>query len=272
MKTLIPRSLLLIGLALRALPAAAAVSYSWSGPQAIPDNNGSGLAYHFNLSDAATAITDVSVTLNISGGYNGDLYAYISHGAGFAVLLNQAGRTATSEYGYSTPGFAITFNTSATADIHNYQSLGAAYNGNGQVTGSWAADGRNVAPGQPYAPTERTAGLGSFTGVDPNGDWVIYFRDASAGGISYLNSFSVGVTAVPEPVNVALGVFAAVTFLVQGGRAWRRHRRAVPCQQGKLIPEGAFGIQKQARKRARKRATRTGWDRQSGKVGEFPTI
>ena len=223
MKTLIPRSLLLVGLALRALPAAAALSSSWSGPQAISDNNGTGLAYHFNLSDAATVITDVSVTLNISGGYNGDLYAYISHGAGFAVLLNQVGRTATSGSGYSTPGFAITFNTSATADIHNYQSLGAAYNGNGQVTGSWAADGRKVAPELSYDTTERTAGLGSFTGVDPNGDWVIYFRDASAGGLATLTDWTVGVTAVPEPINVALGVFGAV---FAGVAVVRRRRRA----------------------------------------------
>jgi len=27
------------------------------------------------------------------------------------------------------------------------------------------------------------------------------------------------------PVNVALGVFAAVTLLIQGGRAWRRQRQ-----------------------------------------------
>ena len=35
--------------------------------------------------------TDVQVTLHLSGGYNGDLYAYLTHGDGFAVLLNRVG-------------------------------------------------------------------------------------------------------------------------------------------------------------------------------------
>jgi hypothetical protein len=40
-----------------------------------------------------------------------------------------------------------------------------------------------------------------------------------------LNSFSLEITAVPEPVNVALGVFAAAGLLLQGGRAWRQRCR-----------------------------------------------
>jgi hypothetical protein len=35
----------------------------------------------------------------------------------------------------------------------------------------------------------------------------------------------VNVEPVPEPANVALGVFAAVGLVIQGGRAWRRRRQ-----------------------------------------------
>ena len=225
-KNIIPRCLLLIWLASPAIPVSAALYSSiWAGTQAIPDNNGSGLSYHFSLSDAAVLITDVSVTLDISGGYNGDLYAYVTHGDGFAMLLNRVGRTSTSEYGYSTAGFAITLTGSATADIHNYQNLAPSCNGSGQLTGTWGADGRAVTPALAYDTIARTATLASFNGLDPNGDWVIYFRDASPGGISTLNGWSVDVTAVPEPVNVALVVFAAVALLVQGRRSWRLRRR-----------------------------------------------
>ena len=224
MKTHLLRCLLLIWLANPVVPVSAALYSSWSGTQTILDNYGSGLSYHFNLSDSATVITDVSVTFDISGGYNGDLYAYLSHGDGFAVLLNRAGRTSTSEYGYSTTGFAITLTGSATADIHHYQSLGATYNGTGQLLGTWGADGRDVVPALAYDTTARTATLADFTGKDPNGgDWILYFRDASPGGISTLNSWSVQVTAVPEPVNVALGVLGGV-FLVAIGLRTRRVR------------------------------------------------
>ena len=76
------------------------------------------------------------MTLNIAGGYNGDLYAYLSHGAGFAVLLNRVGRTSVNTDGYSTPGFAVTLVGHAAADVHSYESLSPTYNANGQLTGT----------------------------------------------------------------------------------------------------------------------------------------
>ena len=66
-----------------------------------------------------------------------------------------------------------------------------------------------------------------FTGLDPNSTWSLALWDTSAGGIENgLAGWSLNVTAVPEPVNVALGVFAVVALLVQGGRAWRLRRHA----------------------------------------------
>lgn len=226
MKTSIPRFLLLLLLAGQTIPVHATLIPSWTGAQAIPDDNGSGLAYSFSFADAATSITDVSVTMNISGGYNGDLFVYLSHGGGYAVLLNRVGRTSTSDFGYNTAGFVVTLTGSAATDIHNYQTLSPTYNGSGQLTGTWAADGRDVNPNSALDTTPRTATLAGFNGLNPNGDWTLYFRDTSPGGISTLNGWSVEVNPVPEPVNVALGVFAAVALVVQGGRAWRARRRA----------------------------------------------
>jgi subtilisin-like proprotein convertase family protein len=227
MKTFLQRYILVVCLAGTAITAPAGLYSSWTGTQTIPDNNGSGLAYSFNLSDPLVSITGIAVTINLTGGYNGDLYAYLSHGDGFAVLLNRVGRTSTSDNGYSTAGFAVTFTDSATGDIHNYQSLSPTYNESGQLTGIWGADGRYVDPTVALDTSPRTATLANFNGQNPNGDWTLYLRDVSPGSISTLNSWTVDVSAVPEPVNVALGVFAAVVLLVQGGRAWRLRRKAL---------------------------------------------
>ena len=183
---------------------------NWNGDQAITDNDPSGVAFPFTLSDPAfTTIGNVSVSLNLSGGYNGDLYAYLSHGSGISVLLNRVGRVDQNEDGYGNPGFAVTFSGKVSLDIHEYQSLSPTYNGGGQLTGVWAADGRNLDPAT-AAPTfnaaPRDATLSSFTGTDPNGSWTLFLADLSSGGISTLNSWSIEVTAVPEPARTGLAI------------------------------------------------------------------
>ena len=186
--------------------ARAALMASWNGSQAITET--SGVAFPCTLSSSQTTIPDLSVTLNISGGCNGDLFAYLSHDGGYAVLLNRVGRSSIDDLGSSTSGFAVTLTSRAAPDIHNSQNLSPSYNGAGQLTGNSGADGRDVRPDLSFDSTPRTAGLNSFNGLDPNGAWVIYFYDASLGGVSTLNGWSVEVQAVPEPVNAALGLFS----------------------------------------------------------------
>ncbi len=66
------------------------------------------------------------------------------------------------------------------------------------------------------APTSYNASGGSdtfnskFGGDDPSGTWTLFFADVSSGGNATLDSWSLGITAVPEPVNVALGIFGGV--------------------------------------------------------------
>ncbi len=222
MKIAIKRMAVLILLAGMPGLSKAALSSGWSGTQAIADNDASGMAFNFSLTDAATSISDVSLTFNLSGGYNGDLYAYLSHGSGFAVLLNRVGRSAGNTDGYGNSGFAVTLSGSASADIHQYQSLGPGYNGNGQLTGTWGADGRFLDPASAasaFDSSPRNNTLSTFNGMNPNGTWTLFFADRSGGEVSTLTSWSVDITAVPEPVNLALGVFAGVF----GSAAfWRR--------------------------------------------------
>lgn len=89
---------------------------------AIPDNDPNGLAVATNLIGIAGNISTVTVGLDISGGYNGDLYAYLAGpNGGFAVLLNRVGATAGNQYGYSDTGFSITLDDSAAYNnLHYY--------------------------------------------------------------------------------------------------------------------------------------------------------
>jgi subtilisin-like proprotein convertase family protein len=104
----------------------------------------------------------------------------------------------------------VTLTSSATAqDIHSYQNYSPAYNSSGQVTGTWQADGRT----DPLVNTPRGS-LSYFNGLDPNGTWTLFFADRSAGDQSTLVGWSLEITTVPEPVNVALGIFAGVFLVV----------------------------------------------------------
>jgi hypothetical protein len=69
--------------------------------QVIPDNTPAGVAYAVNFGATGLNTSDISVTLNLSGGYNGDIYAYLSHGGQIAVLLNQINGTAASGSGFN---------------------------------------------------------------------------------------------------------------------------------------------------------------------------
>ena len=72
----------------------------------MPDGNTVGWTSMQSLSGIPdNQITDVTVTLNISDGYNGDLYAYVAHGPGFVVLLNRVGLAASRPFGYGDAGF-----------------------------------------------------------------------------------------------------------------------------------------------------------------------
>ena len=222
MNRLLVQAIACAGLFAAAAPAVGALSYTYSGPAVtIPDNDASGRAFAFSLTDAATTIESLTVTVNISGGRNGDLYAFLSHNSGYTVLLNRTGRGVTTSGstadGYANTGFAMTFSSSGAANVHFYQNNSPAYNGSGQLTGTWQPDGRTIDPEAGAASFDAggSASFSSFIGQNPNGDWTLFFADMAALSESTVNGFSVDViAAVPEPVNVALAVFAGFGALL----------------------------------------------------------
>jgi subtilisin-like proprotein convertase family protein len=175
--------LMLCGLA-TVLPAGATLfSTNWNGGFAnggiVPDNNLSGWADTRSLSGLSGTISDISVNLHLTGGWNGDLYAYLVHGSGFTVLLNRVG-TPGQPFGYGDAGLNVTFTDSASVNIHNY--------GGGFVpTGNYLADGAGFAGG-------------NFLGLDPNGSWSLFVADYSAGGVTTVQSWGLqmDIVAVPE--------------------------------------------------------------------------
>jgi subtilisin-like proprotein convertase family protein len=185
----------------------------------IPDGDAGGWSDTRTISTSFTSIQSVTVNLNISGGYNGDLYVYLAHESGFSVLLNRVGKTSGNSFGYGDAGFNITLSDLAgvTTDIHSYGG-----NSGAQLTGTYQPDGRNVDPLTVVDSDPRNYRLDQFSNLNPNGGWSLFIADMSGGDQSTLVSWGMDIQAVPEPVNVALGIFAGLLTL---GRLFIWHRR-----------------------------------------------
>lgn len=168
----------------------------------VPDANPVGLTSTINISGMSGYITNLTVNLDITGGFNGDLYAYLLAPDGsMVVLLNRVGMGTNNVFGYSDAGFNISLTSAATNNIHDYQS-GSYGISNGQLTNSWAADSRMVDPMSApsvfdLAPTGYT--LANLTGLYPNGDWTLFIADLSSGGQSTFVSWGLTIVTVPEP-------------------------------------------------------------------------
>lgn len=197
------------------LSAQAGSSFFFStGNAIIPDNDANGYQDSRTLGGLAGPIADVNVTLTISGGLNGDLYAWLSHGTGLSILLNRVGRSSTSGVGYGNAGFGLdvqmdrfTLDDEAGQDVHFYQAGSYTLNTGGQLTGVWQPDGRILDPesaASAFDTAPRLNLLAAFDGLDPNGEWTLFVADLSAGHISTLTEWGLEIELVPEPSAVAL--------------------------------------------------------------------
>lgn len=195
-----------------AASAATIWSNTWNVSTAIPDNDDVGYTNSQIVADAGLVeIQNVTVNLNFTGGWNGDLYVYLMHGSGFAVLLNRPGRSVSSPDGSGTVGLDVTLDDNAPADIHT-----AIPDSGGTFSGTYQSDGRNVDPYNVVSTDPRTATLASFFGTNANGTWTLFVADQAAGDSSTLNSWSLTITAVPEPSAALLGGLGILVLL------WRR--------------------------------------------------
>jgi hypothetical protein len=154
--------------------------------QVIPDNSPVGVGYGFTFGESGLTVDSLVLTINMSGGFNGDMYGYLQHGGTLIELFNPASFSAGGASG-STLNLSLASGT-------GLNSLGTA-------------TAANLANGLTYAASDN---LNGFVNANPNGLWTLYFADQGAGDAMTLNSFNLSITAVPEPVNVALGVFGGV--------------------------------------------------------------
>lgn len=214
----------LSALLLAALPTHAQLhteTYNFNGINLdIPDGSVVGAADVQTLDTQVDVISDITVHLTIEdspGGdplaYNGDVYAYLSHESGFAVLLNRLGRILGVDLGYGDDGVDIMLNDAAPdGDIHLYQDTVVPGSGL-PLTGLWAPDGRNVDPVNVLNTDPRTALLSSFNGLNADGTWTLFVADLESGAQHRVSDWSMDITGVPEPGTaslLALGTLALV--------------------------------------------------------------
>ena len=196
-------------------------NYSFGGlALGIPDGNPSGLADTHSVSGSQiTQIESVTVTIDLSGSFNGDIYAYLTNGSDISILLNRAGSASGNSFGYDHDGFNITFDDLAATNVHSYGSEVTPAIGS-PLTGSWQPDGRLSDPNLVLDTDTPTASLSSFVGGDLNGGWTLFVADLSSGDNHVLESWSLQVVGVPEPSSVLLGLMGV------GSLVLRRRRRA----------------------------------------------
>jgi subtilisin-like proprotein convertase family protein len=216
-------------------------SFTFATGQAIPDADPNGLALTYNLdlsgiSGPGRTITDVTVGMDITGGYNGDLYAYLAGpNGGFAVLLNRTGVGAGTgtpyTFGYSDTGFNVTLDDTAASSIQYYQNSGypASLNGSGQLTGTWQPEGVSIdpqsAPSLFASPPGSPAMLSSFDNTDPSGTWTLFLADLAAGNQSVEGSITVNIVSVPEPATLPLAAIGGLALLALLALRHSRQRR-----------------------------------------------
>jgi subtilisin-like proprotein convertase family protein len=194
----------------------------------IPDGDLTGFQSSQVLSGLSGLVTDVNVTLNISGGFNGDYYAYLSHSGVISILLNRTGKSSSSGVGYGDAGFGpdtsanqFTFDDQAGHDVHLYRTFSFTLNAS-ELTGQWQPDGRLIDPlssGATFDSAARNKMLSGFNGLGPNGTWTLFLADVSAGGQGTLVSWGLDmVTAVPEPGSAGMLVALGSAFVYRRGR------------------------------------------------------
>lgn len=212
----------------------------------VPDDNPVGIVDTRNITfDAAAVITGLEVRLNLTGGWNGDLFASLVHDSGYAVLLNRVGNTALDPAGSGSSGMTVTFSDSASTDIHT------GIPGSGVVTGTWQPDARAVDPSVVTDTSPRTAFLSSFNEAPVQGNWTLFLADMAASDTSILAGWGLTVTseirdfAIWDANGNSSGIGGAGTWTASGS-AWATSAvgtsTAAQNVSAQLVFDGAGGV------------------------------
>ena len=183
------------------------VTYPMAVTTVISDNDPNGILQTITVSNSRLASLDfVTISINTTGGWNGDLYAYLEHDGVLTVLLNRPGRTVALPDGSATSGMTLTLADTAPTDVHT-----AA----GALIGTFQPDGRFIDPSLSLDTTPRTDLLADFTATSPNGTWRLFIADVAGGDEATLTGWSLSLTgaSVPEPASIGLLSFASFLAL-----------------------------------------------------------
>jgi len=191
----------------------------------LPEGNLAGLTSSQTVSGlpGSGLISSLSVNLNITGGYNGDLYAYLEAPSGATVtLFNQPGVTDDDPFGYGGSGLNVTLTDNAAATLQSTPETDGT-----TVTGTY----------QPVV------AFFTLNGQSGNGNWKLFVANvADGGGQSELDNwsldFSPAPTAAPEPGQTTAS--ALISLAILGILAKRRivGRQLKKCNRQTLNPVG----------------------------------
>jgi hypothetical protein len=214
MKTRILQATLTLGLACTA--SASIMQYYNGTGGSIADWDGveTPLIQTIVSSDPGVVIDGVSLVLNISGGYNGDLYGYLSYNDGVSekslIILNRigGGYLDASGSGFGTASPSITGST----DAERYQSLlsqgvNLTDSGSGNIRDATTTAGNPLAVGNYLADSTATF-ASTFGGMSASGTWSLLLFDRFSGGQSTLVGW--GLEVVPEPTTWAAIIFGTM--------------------------------------------------------------
>jgi hypothetical protein len=189
----------------------------WTVGTAIPDGSPVGITASQTVHNLGTSfITGVDVRLDITGGYNGDLYGYLvlqdaNGNVASEVLLDRVGTSPSDPFGSSGSGFSVMLSASGTAN-------GSIHGATGIPQGAWLPDSANALNG-------------TFDGLTANGTWTLFLADLSGGGgTSTLQSWGLDIGGVPEPAQTGW-VWGISGLMTVAFRALVQHRRRFPANE-----------------------------------------
>jgi len=171
----------------------------------IPQGDLAGVSPAGSVSGLSGVISSVTLGLDITGGYNGDLYAYLEAPNGATVgLFDQPGVSGLDPFGYGGSGLDVTLSDTGTGQLQTAaETDGEVETGNFQATGSFA----------------------SFNGLSPDGIWDLFVADvADGGGQAVLDNWSLDIATVPatvpEPGQVPAMMLLGLAGLSVGATRW----------------------------------------------------
>lgn len=128
------------------------------------------------------------------------------------------------ETSISTVILKFTFSGGFGSDLNGYLRLGNLENSPAYDLTTYLGTLGNI----PVTDTEYTVDVSSsFVGMNPNNSWTLFFSDPSAGGQTTMASWSLDITAVPEPTTWAAIGFGLIFGMVQCVHYARRRKSEI---------------------------------------------